>query len=89
MEVYVRNPGIIFYGLIVLAIDHDNDFPIDYNKSLGEVQKDTILLKAMIVGSSQEDVSRFGQNVRTLLGGGIVSRDELDTELIMYTTRQV
>lgn len=82
-----KEPRDHIYGFIGLAIDCEDQFPIDYNKSLFEVWKDAILFKAADQDSPQHDHLRFAKTVQTLLGGQrIASRDDVQSEILMYMT---
>ena len=82
-----KEPRDHIYGFIGLSIDCEDRFPIDYNKSLFEVWKDAIMFKAADQDSPQHDLLRFAKTVQTLLGGQrIASRDDLQSEILLYTT---
>lgn len=82
-----KEPRDHIYGFIGLAIDCEDRFPIDYNKSLFEVWKDAILFKAADQDSPQHDLLRFAKTVQTLLGGQrIASRDDVQSEILMHMT---
>jgi hypothetical protein len=82
-----KEPKDHVYGLIGLAIDCEGRFPIDYNKSLFEVWKDTIIFKAADQDSPQLDLLRFGRTVQTLLGGrGIATRGDVQCEILSHMT---
>ena len=64
-----------------------DQFPIEYNKSLFEVWKDTIMFKAAHSDSPQHDILRFDKMVQSLFGGSrIATKDEVQCEMLMYMT---
>jgi hypothetical protein len=82
-----KEPRDHVYGFIGLAIDCEDRFPIDYNKSLFEVWKDTIMFKAADQDSPQHDILRFAKTVQKLLGGQrIASRDDVQSEILLHMT---
>jgi len=82
-----KEPRDHVYGFVGLAIDCENRFPIDYNKSLFEVWKDAIMFKAADRDSPQHDLLRFGKTVQTLLGGPrIARRDDVQSEILLHMT---
>lgn len=81
-----KEPRDHIYGLVGLAIDGGDRFPIDYSKTLFEVWKDTIMFKAADQDSLQHDIMRFGKAVQTLLGGPkIATLDDIQSEILLYT----
>jgi Heterokaryon incompatibility protein (HET) len=82
-----KEPRDHVYGFIGLANDCGDRFPIDYDKSLFEVWKDTIMFKAADQDSPQHDILRFGKTVQTLLGGQrIATRDDVQSEILLHMT---
>lgn len=82
-----KEPRDHIYGFVGLAIDCEDRFPIDYNKSLFEVWKDTIMFKAADQDSPQHDILRFAKTVQTLLGGRrIATHDDVQSEILLHVT---
>ena len=82
-----KEPRDHVYGFIGLAIDCEDRFPIDYNKSLFEVWKDAIMFKTADRDSTQHDLLRFGKTVQDLLGGPrIATRDDIQGEILLHLT---
>ncbi|KAH6682778.1 hypothetical protein B0J14DRAFT_467697 [Halenospora varia] len=74
------------YGFVGLAIDAQEGFPVDYEKSLYEVWKDVMIYKNQTDNGPSFDVLQFGKIVRHLLGGkDIASPKELELD-IAYNT---
>jgi len=84
-----KEPRDHIYGFIGLAIDCGDDFPIDYNKSLFEVWKDTIMFKASDRDSPQHDILRFGKTIQVLLGGPrIATIDDVQSDILLHMTAE-
>jgi hypothetical protein len=64
-----KEPRDHIYGFIGLASDCIEPFPIDYQKSLFEVWKDTVLYRNANYLASHHDIMKFGKLVRRLFGG--------------------
>lgn len=77
-----KEPRDHVYGLVGLATDCVEGFPIDYRKSLFEVWKDTVMLKNVDRSVSQHDIMKFGRLVQEVLGGSaIATADEISRDL--------
>jgi len=74
-----QNPRDKIYGFVGLATDCIEGFPMDYQKSLFEVWKDTMMFKNQV---PDNDVMRFGKLVQKLLGGvGIATAEEVTEDI--------
>jgi hypothetical protein len=68
-----KEPRDHIYGFVGLATDCVNGFPLDYQKSLFEVWKDTVMYKNADHESSRHDIMKFGSLVERMLGGSAVA----------------
>lgn len=74
------------YGFVGLAIDAQEGFPVDYEKSSYEVWKDVMIFKNQTEDAPMLDVLKFGKVVRDLLGGkDIADPKELELDVIYCT----
>jgi hypothetical protein len=83
-----KEPRDHVYGFVGLATDCLDGFPLDYEKSLFEVWKDTVMHRNADLKGSRHDIIKFGILVRRLLGGpDVAAADEVsrDIELRMAT----
>ena len=64
-----KEPRDKIYGLLGLAIDVDEGFPIDYSKSLFEVFTDTVLFQNRDQTRSQHDILELSRIISRMLGG--------------------
>lgn len=65
-----KDPRDKIYGLLGLAVDVDEGFPIDYSKSLFEVFTDTIFFLNRDQTTSQHDILEMSRLMARVLGGG-------------------
>lgn len=79
-----KEPRDHVYGFVGLATDCADGFPLDYQKSLFEVWKDTVMYRNRDRHASRHDIMKFGSLVRKLLGGSsIATVDEISQDLTM------
>jgi hypothetical protein len=81
-----KEPRDHVYGFVGLATDCVEGFPLDYQKSLFEVWKDTVMYRNADRQGSRHHIMKFEALVHKLLGGsGIATVDEIlrDLELRM------
>ncbi|KAH8687371.1 hypothetical protein BGZ60DRAFT_363251 [Tricladium varicosporioides] len=78
------------YGFVGLAIDAQEGFPVDYEKSSYEVWKDVMIFKNQTEDAPMLDVLKFGKVVRDLLGGkDIADPKELELDVIYYSNTPI
>ena len=83
-----KEPRDHVYGFVGLATDCIEGFPLDYQKSLFEVWKDTIMYRNADHEATRHDIMEFGRLVQRLLGGPvIVTIDELTEDIGMRMAR--
>lgn len=78
-----KEPRDHVYGFVGLATDCVDGFPLDYQKSLFEVWKDTIMFKNADREATRHGIIKFGNLVQRLLGDerGIATLDEIRQDL--------
>lgn len=78
-----KEPRDHVYGFVGLATDCVDGFPLDYQKSLFEVWKDTVMYKNADREATRHGIMKFGNLVQRLLGGegGIATLDEIRQDL--------
>jgi hypothetical protein len=84
-----KEPRDHVYGFVGLATDCVDGFPLDYQKSLFEVWKDTVMYRNADLRASRHDIMKFGSLVRKLLGGrSVATVDEISQDLAMRMALQ-